>query len=462
MENYEDFLSTKRHIFEPSGFDIEINLLNDKLFDFQRDIVKWALKKGKCALFMDTGLGKTICQLEWANQICIKENASVLILAPLAVSRQTAQEGKKFGINVNICRSQNDVIPGINITNYEMLEHFEPSNFIGVVLDESSIIKHFMGKTTSAIIDIFRNTKYKLACTATPSPNDYMELGTHAEFLGVMSRHEMLATFFINDAKEGQWRMKRHAKNRFWEWLSGWAMVTKNPADLGYNATGYDLPDLNIQTIFVEAGDNNSGSLFGADIAKTLDERREARKESISEKIEKVNEIVSNIDNCLIWCDYNDESERISKVIPSIIEVKGSDSPEHKEKSMIDFANGDIKYLVSKPSICGFGMNFQLCNNMIFFGLSDSYERFYQAIRRCWRFGQDKQVNVYVIISERERAVLQNISRKEQQHTVMTNSMVSKTADILKSELKNTTRIEELYTAKKLIIIPSWLRTEEF
>ncbi len=460
MENYNQFLETKKYYFTPSGFNIDIEMLNQMMFDFQKDIVKWALKKGKSALFMDTGLGKTICQLEWANQIYNRENADVLIIAPLAVSRQTAQEGKKFGIKVNVCRTQNDVSPGINITNYEMLEHFDPDKFIGVVLDESSIIKHFMGKTTNAIIDRFRNTKYKLACTATPSPNDYMELGTHSEFLGIMKRSEMLATFFINDAKEGQWRMKRHAENKFWEWLSGWAMVVKNPRDLGYAADGYDLPELNIITEFVDSGENNSNSLFGVDIAKTLDERREARKESIPDKIIKISEIVNNINTCIVWCDFNDESEQILKALPQMVGVKGSDSPEHKEKSMIDFANGDINYLVSKPSICGFGMNFQRCNNVIFCGLSDSYERFYQAIRRCWRFGQDKPVNVYIIISERERAVLQNIKRKEQQHEKMTYSMVNKTSDILKSELRNTIRIEESYNAIIPIKIPAWVKTE--
>jgi superfamily II DNA or RNA helicase len=458
---YHNFLSTKRYTFEPSGFDVDIDTLNNMLFDFQRDIVKWALKKGKCALFMDTGLGKTICQLEWANQICKKENANVLILAPLAVSRQTVQEGKKFGIDVNTCRTQSDVKDGINITNYEMLDHFDTDKFIGIVLDESSIIKHFMGKTTSLIIDKFRNTKYKLACTATPSPNDYVELGTHSDFLGIMSRSEMLASFFINDAKEGQWRMKRHAEDKFWEWVSEWAMVLKNPKDLGYDAIGYDLPKLNIKTILVESEESDNGSLFGVDIARTLEERREARKESIPAKIDKINEIIKDMDNCLVWCDFNDESNRISKSLPFITEVKGSDPSEHKEKSMIDFANGDIKYLVSKPSICGFGMNFQICNNIIFFGLSDSYERFYQAIRRCWRFGQEKQVNVYVIISEREMAVLQNIRRKQEQHNKMTDSMLNKTTEILKSELKNTTRIEENYIANESIIMPKWVKTEE-
>lgn len=265
---YYDFLKTKEYVYENTGFDVRLDDLNTNLFDFQKQIVRWALKKGRCALFLDTGLGKTICQLEFAHQICNHEKCKALILAPLAVSKQTKQEGEKFGISVNICRTQKDVKDGINITNYEMMQHFNPNEFGCVVLDESSILKASLGKMANDIIDKFRFIKYKLACTATPSPNDYTEFGNHCEFLNVMSRSEMLATFFINDAKENRWRMKHHAQDKFWEWLASWAMVVKNPKDIGYSDSRYDLPNLNIYKIVVNS-EPHLGELLSS-VAETL------------------------------------------------------------------------------------------------------------------------------------------------------------------------------------------------
>ena len=454
---YEEFLKTKEFTYQTTGFDVDISELNSNLFDFQKQIVKWALKKGRCALFLDTGLGKTICQLEFANQVCKRENGKALILAPLAVSKQTKQEGEKFGIDVNICRTQNDVKDGINITNYEMLNHFNPNEFVCVVLDESSILKAYLGKTSNEIIDLFRFTKYKLACTATPSPNDYTEFGNHCEFLNVMSRSEMLATFFINDAKEAQWRMKRHAEGKFWQWLATWAMVVKNPADIGYPDDRYNLPKLNMQHIIVDSKIKQGQLLAG--VAKDLQERREARKDSITDRVNVVKDLIKNMDSCLVWVDYNDESELIKKTC-NIIEVKGSDTDTHKEDSMIGFANGDIKFMVSKPSICGFGMNFQKCHNMIFCGISDSYEKFYQAVRRCYRFGQTGQVNVYIIISQRELSVLNNIRKKQTNHDRMSSEMVSRISEILKNEIHSTMRITEDYIASQIVKIPNWLITE--
>lgn len=456
---YQEFLKTKEYHYENTGFDIDISELNSNLFDFQKQIVEWALKKGRCALFLDTGLGKTICQLEFANQVCQKENGKALILAPLAVSRQTKSEGEKFGIEVNICRTQSDVKDGINITNYEMLKHFNPDEFICVVLDESSILKASLGKMSNDIIDIFRFTKYKLACTATPSPNDYTEFGNHCEFLNIMSRTEMLATFFINDAKEGQWRMKRHAESKFWEWLASWAMVVKNPKDIGYPDDRYNLPKLNISHIIVDSK-VTKGQLIPS-VAKSLQERRQARKDSIIDRVNVVGNLIKDMDSCLIWVDYNDESAYIKKSF-NITEVKGADTDEHKENSMIGFANGDIKFLVSKPSICGFGMNFQKCHNMIFCGISDSYEKFYQAVRRCYRFGQENEVNVYVIISRRELSVLNNIKKKQEQHDKMSYEMIERTSEILKNEIHSTTKITEDYIADLQVVLPVWLKTEEY
>lgn len=454
MNKYEEFLKTKEYHYDNTGFDVNISELNENLFDFQKQIVKWALKKGRCALFLDTGLGKTICQLEFANQVCKKENGKALILAPLAVSKQTKQEGEKFGIKVNICRTQEDVKDGINITNYEMMQHFNPNEFICVVLDESSILKASLGKMANDIIDIFRFTKYKLACTATPSPNDYTEFGNHCEFLNVMSRTEMLATFFINDAKENQWRMKRHAEGKFWEWLATWAMVVKNPSDIGYSDDRYNLPKLNIEHIIVDSK-AKPGQLI-AGVAKDLSERREARKDSMQDRVDVVKDLIKDMDSCLVWVDYNDESELVKKIC-NMIEVKGSDTDQHKEDSMLGFANGDIKFLVSKPSICGFGMNFQKCHNMIFCGISDSYEKFYQAVRRCYRFGQEHEVNVYVIISQREMSVLNNIKKKQAQHERMSQEMVNRTSGVLKNEIHNTMRITEDYVAEQIVKIPKWL-----
>lgn len=456
--DYIEFLKTKEYTYQSTGFDIDINELNSNLFEFQKQVVKWALKKGRCALFLDTGLGKTICQLEFANQVCKHENGKALILAPLAVSKQTKQEGKKFGIDINICRTQNDVKDGINITNYEMLERFNPEEFCCVVLDESSILKAALGKMSNEIIDIFRFTKYKLACTATPSPNDYTEFGNHCDFLNVMSRTEMLATFFINDAKEGQWRMKKHAESKFWEWLATWAMVIKNPVDIGYYDERYNLPKLNIEHIVVNS-DVKAGQLISG-VARDLSERREARKESMQVRVNVVKELLKNMDSCIVWVDYNDESTMI-KNICNVIEVTGSDKDELKEDKMLRFANGDIKFLVSKPSICGFGMNFQKCHNMIFCGISDSYEKFYQAVRRCYRFGQEKDVNVYVIISQREMSVLNNIKKKQAYHEKLTDEMISRTSEILKNEIHSTMRITEDYVATKLVKVPNWIYTQE-
>lgn len=455
--NYKEFLKTKERVYVSSGFDVESNELNDNLFDFQKAIVKWALHKGKCALFMDTGLGKTICQLEFANQVCKHENGKALILAPLAVSKQTKSEGDKFGINVNICRTSDDVKDGINITNYEMLSHFNPDDFVCVVLDESSIIKEFTGKVSSGIIDTFRNTKYKLACTATPSPNDYQELGTHSEFLNVLKRKEMLATFFINDAKESQWRLKRHAEGKFWEWVATWAMVVKTPSDIGYPDDRYNLPKLNIEYVVLDSV-ADSGRLLPT-VARTLTERRAARKTSLIDRVSRVKDLMSDMDRCLIFVDYNDESTAIKNAC-NVVEVKGSDTDKHKEDSMLGFAKGDIPFMVSKPSICGFGMNFQICNNIIFCGISDSYERFYQAIRRCWRFGQTKPVNVYVVLSQKEMSVLNNIIKKQKQHEEMSRNMVDKTSKSLREQLNSVSAMHSDYITTDNVIIPNWLVTE--
>ena len=457
---YEEFLKSKEFHLLPTGF--ETDELNEHLFDYQKAIVKWALRIGKAALFEDTGLGKTIQQLSWADAVAKHTQGSVLILAPLAVSKQTATEASKFGITCKLVESQDDVINGINITNYEKIHRFDTDTFDGIVLDESSILKSYAGKTTKELQERFTYTPYKLCCTATPSPNDYTEIGTTAEFLGVMPRSEMLATFFINDSikKAGKqerigWRLKHHAEKEFFRWMSTWSMMIKSPSDLGFDGSMFELPKLNIKACIVKS-EADEGCLF-PELAETLTERREARKKSLDKRVDVAKKIALKKENCLIWCDYNNESEALHKAIPQLVEVKGSDKPEHKERAMMGFSNNEVKYLVSKPSICGFGMNWQNCHEMIFCGLSDSYEQFYQAIRRCYRFGQKQQVNVYVIISEKELNVLNNIKRKQADHERMSKEMIKIMSENAKVELFNYQKKKTDYLPNDEMVVPAWL-----
>lgn len=457
--NYQDFLKTKMTAHEALGFNVGLSDLNPMLFDWQKVIVRWAIHKGRCALFEACGLGKTPQQLEWARHICKKTERDVLILAPLAVSSQTVREGKKFGIKVNMCKSQKDVKKGINITNYEKLEKFGPKHFIGIVLDESSILKSFTGKIRTKIIESFLMTPYKLACTATPSPNDYMELGNHSEFLGVMTRTEMLSMYFINDTgRTGTWRLKGHVKkNIFWEWMSSWAVMIEKPSDIGFDDDGFILPELKIQEKIVKTNSKPKKGLFVLP-AKTLTERREARKESLDDRIKIASDIVNNKkETCIAWCNLNIEGEKLSKQIEDSIEIRGSNTEEYKEKSMLDFSDDKIKCLISKPKISGFGMNWQNCSNVLFVGLSDSYEQFYQAVRRCWRYGQKNPVNVYIIIGEREITVLENIKRKESDMVNMYNEMVLYMKSSMLAELKKLKMKNEEYHPQQNMNLPNFL-----
>lgn len=451
---YLEFLKQKDFVTESSGFDIDKLELNPKLYDFQKDIVRWALKKGKADIFADCGLGKTPMQLSWAHQIHIHTNGKVLILTPLAVAEQTKREAEKFGYVAKVVEKQEDCIPGINITNYEKLDRFVASEFVGVVLDESSILKSYSGKMRTAIIENFRNVPYKLACTATPAPNDYMELGNHSEFCGVMTRPEMLSMFFVHDGGQtSKWRLKGHAEDVFWQWLASFSVFVDNPRNIGYEETDYDLPQLNITEIIVDGNTPISEPL-------TLLERRQARKDSLVLRCAKAAELVNNSDEqWLVWCDLNDESEKLHELIKDSVEVKGSDKPEHKCDSMIGFSEGRKRVLVTKPSIAGFGMNWQNCHNMIFTGLSDSYEQFYQAVRRCWRFGQNKPVNVYIIISAKEGCVKDNIERKQADFLKMQKEMTAFTKEITKKELRSTCRISTPYEPEMPMKLPEW---EEF
>lgn len=366
----------------------------------------------------------TAMQITWADLIVRHEDRPVLILAPLAVAQQTVQEGEKFGVTVTLCRSQADVRPGVNITNYEMLRHFDPSAFAGIVLDESSILKAYEGKTRKAITDFARTLSYRLACTATPAPNDLIEITNHAEFLDIMSGKEIIALFFAQDGNTThEWRLKGHAREEFWRWMASWCVALRKPSDLGFSDEGFVLPPLHHHQIVVD-GQASEGQLFAVE-AQTLAERRKARQASTRSRVLAAANLVNNSDDTfLIWCDLNNESAALVKAIPGAVEVKGADSPEHKEQSMLDFAAGKIRVLVSKPSICGFGMNFQVCANEVFVGLSDSFEQVYQATRRCWRYGQTRDVHVYIITADTEGAVVKNIQRKEHQATEMMEEIV--------------------------------------
>lgn len=456
MLEYKEFLKTKDKYFTSSGFNIDRKKLNKNLFEYQKDVVIWALNKGRAALFEGCGLGKTIQQLEWSHQIHKHTGEKVLILTPLSVAKQTVREGLKFGIEANYCRSQEEVKPGINITNYEMLHKFNTKDFIGIVLDESSILKSFTGKFRNDLIEAFKYTPYRLCCTATPAPNDYVELGNHSEFLGIMTRVEMLSMYFIHDGGDtSKWRLKGHAEDKYWEWMSTWSVVIDSPKDLGYMDYKFELPSLNIHDVIVKTEEELEQLI--PTLALTLTERREARKNSINTRLEKAMQLTNNSEEqWLVWCDFNYESEVLSKSLSGAVEVKGSDKPEHKEVAGLDFADGKIKVLVSKSSIYGFGMNWQQCSNILFFGLSDSYEQFYQAIRRCWRFGQTKDVNVYVIIGEREITVLDNIKRKQIDAEKMKANMIKYAKNI--RELKEYKKVEtKKYIPNIKMSIPSWI-----
>lgn len=457
---YDEFLKTKRISVESSGFDCEDR--NPALFGWQNDIVRWALRKGKCAIFSDCGTGKTRLLLQWGQKVHEHENKPLLILAPLAVAQQTKREGEKCGIAVKIVRDQSECENGLNITNYEMLQHFDAAYFVGVILDESSIIKHKDGKTRQMIQDMFDNTKYKLCCTATPAPNDFMELGTHAQFLGVMKQTEMLATFFVHDGGETQnWRLKGHAEKRFFEWVAGWACCFRRPQDLGYVEDGYDLPELRVNEVVVHSDQTeleNGQLMMFAPTGKTLMERRSARKNSLEARVQKAAEIANSTDEqVLVWCDLNSESKALTEAINGAVEVEGSMSVEEKESGIVGFLEGSNRVLVSKPSIAGFGINAQNAHIEIFVGLSDSFEAYYQAVRRCWRFGQNKPVDVYIVISDAEGAVKANIERKQADAERMTSELIAFTKEFLKSDMRHTKRDVDEYYAFEKMEVPEWL-----
>ena len=450
--SYVEFLK-KKETFDPATGLKNIPELNPMLFEFQRDIVRWGLKRGRAAIWADCGLGKGPMALEWANHV----PGEVLIVAPLAVSRQFQREAAKFNVTIGIAKNKSEIKERITVTNYERLDGFDPSQFNGVVLDESSILKSHDGKTRTALIESFQKTPFRLCCTATPAPNDHMELANHAEFLGTMTRVEMLAMFFVHDGGEtSKWRLKGHAEGDFWRWLSSWAIMMRKPSDLGYSDDVFKLPEIKIHQHTVSVEKATNGFLFPIE-ANTLQERIGARRETTADRVKECAAIVNATDRpFLVWCNLNTESELLGRSIKGAVEIKGSDSPEEKEAAMIGFTEGRIRVLITKPSIAGFGMNWQHCADMAFVGLSDSYEQFYQAIRRCWRFGQKKSVNVHIITAETEGAVVANIRRKESDAVKMAERMVDHMKDINAESLHGGTSRSKSEYARDVKNGKSW------
>jgi superfamily II DNA or RNA helicase len=387
-----------------------------------------------------------------------KTGKRVLILTPLAVAWQTVQEGVKIGVEVIHRREGLQTGDRIVVANYERLHHFNAEDFAGVVLDESSILKAYTGKTKQDILQAFEATPYKLACTATPAPNDYMELGNHAEFLGVMRSSEMLAAFFINDpGSVGHYRVKGHADGPFWKWMASWSSMIRKPSDAGYDDAGFDLPPLRVHDVCLDANIAADGMLFPVE-AYTMSERRAARKATIDARTKAVIDIANAKDGqWLVWCDLNDESAKLSRGINGAVEVKGADPEESKERSFADFKAGKARVLVSKPSIAGWGMNFQNCAQMAFTGMSDSYEQYYQAVRRCWRFGQTKPVDCYIVTDRTEGAVVANVRRKAQDADAMAESMRIHMKEITQAKIGKLDGFKQQYKATRELIIPAWL-----
>lgn len=441
--DYEAFLKTKQFQNRSEGIRIARDDLHPIMEGFRGDIVEWACRKGRAAIFADTGLGKTTMQVEWARMMTLPGYTRALILAPLAVAKQTVRESAdRLGVHVQYVRDQGEVgDSGIYITNYERVHLFDADLFSAVVLDESSILKSLDGKTRKLLTEMFASTPYRLCATATPAPNDVTELGRHAEFLGVMTNAEMLSAFFINDMKmkDGTYRLKKHAVKAFYKWLASWSIAVKRPSDLGYSDDGFILPALSIEVHTTASDYNPAGMLPGFHAGNvSAIEAKKIRHALVDDRAAYIAEMVNASDEAfVIWCDLNDESDAISALIPDSVNVYGSMSPEQKADAIVDFTTGKTRVLVTKGSIAGFGVNMQHCRNMVFCGLSYSWESYYQQIRRCWRFGQKNEVKVSIIISEQERGILDTIQNKEREAIKMTEELIKASTQYMRDELHN-------------------------
>lgn len=448
--SYQSYIESKRMEFKPCGFSVQESALHPALYDFQRAIVRWALGRGRAAIWADCGMGKTLMQLEWARNI----KGRVLILAPLAVARQTVAEAKKIDLPISYIRTPAEWTGQVAITNYERLDSFDDFPLEGVVLDESSILKSFDGATRRKLIERFSDVPYRLACTATPAPNDFLELGNHAQFLGIMSWQEMAAMFFVHDQQAkggnhgdmtGAWRLKGHAEDDFWKWLVTWGVFIKRPSDIGFDDARFKLPALNIEQSIVKTDVKPDGFLFAAGL-HGIQERASVRKGTTDDRVKRVADLIAETSGQWIaWCGLNDEGRKLADLVPDSILVEGDDEPEVKAGALLDFAAGKHRVLITKPRIAGFGMNFQNCANMAFVGLSDSYEAYYQCIRRCWRYGQKKPVRAVIVVSELEEGIVSNVKRKEYDAERMSEEMVKRMGDLERQEIMGSAREEMKY-----------------
>ncbi len=475
--DYSSFIASKSIVIPDAGFAVSPADVNPLCRPWQSDVIRFALRKGRCGVFPDTGLGKTLMQLEIAHHIYQRTGGNILILAPLAVGRQTIAEAKKFGIAspIKLCHSQESVEPGITVTNYEKLHRFDVSQFVCIILDEGSILKSIDGATRELLITLFRRTPYRFIFTATPSPNDITEIGSYCEFLGIMSRAEMLATYFTHDGGDtSKWRLRKWAENDFFRWMASWSVMFRRPSDLGYEDAGYNLPPLHIHEHVVDTP-VAKGLLFQSD-ATTLHEQRAARRDTIQKRVDKLMRLINNAtpqhaagglhscDPWIVWCNLNDESTAATQAIrdstpphiKGVVEVRGSMKDYEKELALIDFTDGLKRAIVTKPEIAGFGLNWQHCNNMAFMGLSHSYEQFYQATKRIHRFGQQSACNVHVIVSDRDGAVLANINRKQAEADRLVTGMIQAMADVSRAEIGSSRRETVVYQPQKRMEIPRW------
>lgn len=471
---YEAFIADKARKAENVGFEADECLFPRSIKDFQRAVTRWALLRGRAAIFEGTGLGKTLQELIWARAVYRHTGGRVLLFAPLAVAQQiVGAEAPKFGFAGEVeyapdqCQADHSDTP-IIVTNYDRAERFSIGSFDGVVLDESSILKAQDGKTRAQLTEACASVPFRLCATATPAPNDWTELGQHSEFLGVMTAKEMLSMYFVHDgsnrmAEDGSsdgWRLKRHAAKDFWAWVASWAVMIRHPRDLGFDEDGYDLPPLRKHQITVAIEHKPAeGSLFQLE-AQTLGERLSARRSSQNERIAAALELVEKEPDepWLIWCGLNSEGDMLERMLPNAEQVAGADSVADKERRLLGFVDGKPLHLVSKPSIAGFGMNWQHCRRMVFVGLNDSFEQLYQAIRRCWRFGQTAPVDVYLIASELEGAVVANLERKEREFEKMQAAMADHMRELTRRALRTDEKRKDRLTAQKEMELPEWLR----
>ena len=459
MSDYERFIESKRRTTLSHGF--KPKELNPNLFDWQAKVVDWAIRRGRAALFEECGLGKTLQQLEWSRHVVEKTGRPVVIHCPVGVRRQTLEEAKKFGIDVAVAitNEPESVIEGINLINYEKMHNFDASVFGGVVLDESSILKNFTGKIRKHLTSAYRDTEFRLACTATPAPNDHMELGTHAEFLGVCERTDMLNMYFTHDGSDtSKWRLKGHAVKHFWEWVSSWAVCVSRPSDIGGSDDGFELPELKVNRHHVEPVETakvasmlfDTGGISATNI-------HTHKRETLECRTDRAAELVQDFDGLsIVWCDTNAEADRLQELLPDAIEVRGNDSEKAKEDKLLAFSNGDVPAIITKPSIAGFGMNWQHCNHQVFAGLTYSFEAYYQAVRRCWRFGQEDSVTIDIVVADNEVAVESAIARKESDFQLMRSGMAEAVSDAGVNPLFRREG-KENYQATQKVILPRFM-----